>query len=111
MNKKKGIPRTALERVISQFRGKVETALNSSVQVILYGSYAREEETWDSDVDLLVIVPKLDKSALDKILEAAWEVGFEAGVVLSVIPVAQEELKTLAASPFLQAVQSEGIPL
>jgi predicted nucleotidyltransferase len=92
------------ERLICQFREKVEQVLHSPVQVILFGSYARDEETWDSDVDLLVIIPKLDKSTLDQILEAAWEVGFAAGVVFSIIPVAIEEMKTLAESPFLQAI-------
>ncbi len=68
-----------------------------------YGSYARGDETEESDIDLLVIVPKLDKGTLDLLLEVAWEVGFEAGVVFSVIPVAVEELEELAESPFINS--------
>lgn len=50
-----------------------------------------------------MIVPKLDKGTLDLLLEVAWEVGFEAGVVFSVIPVAVEELEELAESPFINS--------
>ena len=46
---------------------------------------------------------------LDLILEAAWEIGFEAGKVISVIPATFNEMKSLSASPFFQAVQKEGI--
>jgi hypothetical protein len=53
----------------------------------------------------------LDKQVLDVLLEVAWEVGFEAGIVLSVVPAAASQLKILAESPFFQAVQREGIRL
>jgi len=64
-----------------------------------------------SDIDVLVIVPKLTAETDALISEVAWEVSFEAGVVLSVVPVAQEELPLLKASPFFQTVQREGINL
>jgi predicted nucleotidyltransferase len=100
-----------LDRWVRQFRERLERALGASIQLVLFGSYARGEATEGSDVDLLVIVPTLNKKALDTILEIAWEVGFEAGTVFSVIPVAEEELKSLAESPFLQTVQREGVRL
>lgn len=58
---------------------------------------------------MLVIVPKLDAQTDVLISEVAWEVGFEAGAVLSVVPVAQDGLSLLKASPFFQTVQQEGI--
>ena len=80
--------------------------------VILFGSQARGEATDDSDVDVLVVLPNLDKSTLDTVLEIAWKVGFEAGKVISVIPATYEELDLLSSSsPFFQAVQREGIPV
>lgn len=111
MEKQKRISRIELQHSIRQFRKKVEETLHSPVEVILFGSYARGEETWDSDVDLLVIIPKMDKSTLDQILEIAWEIGFATGIVLSIIPITVQEMKILSQSPFLQAVQQEGIPL
>jgi predicted nucleotidyltransferase len=109
--KQSKIWKSEIEQWIRRFRERIEKLLNSPIQVILFGSYARGNETEGSDVDLLVVVPKLDKGTLDLLLEVAWEVSYEAGVVFSVIPVAVEELEKLAESPFLQKVQREGIRL
>ena len=45
--------RTMVERIVREFE---------PVQIILFGSQAREQARWDSDVDLLVVLP----SAPDK---------------------------------------------
>ena len=90
---------------------KLSAALGESIRVILFGSHARGEATDESDVDVLVVLPVLEKSTLDTVLEIAWEVGFEAGKVISVIPATSDELELLSASPFFQAVQREGIPV
>jgi len=74
------------------------------VEVILFGSQARGEATEESDIDVVVTVSKLNKKTLDLILEVAWEVGFEAGKVISVIPATFEEMERLSASPFFQAL-------
>lgn len=100
-----------VEQIVQEFRKRLVEKLGLPLQVILYGSYAREEATKESDVDVLVIVPVLDKRTDDIIGEIAWEVGFEAGVVLSVMPVSHSELPLLKASPFFQAIQREGILL
>ena len=103
--------KSGLEQWICQFRERTQKLLGAQVQVILFGSYARGEETEGSDVDLLVVVPRLDKKTLDVLLNVAWEIGYEAGVVFSVVPVAVDELERLAESPFFRTVQREGIRL
>ena len=86
-------------------------ALDEQVKVILFGSQARGDAVEDSDIDVLVLLRDLEKSTLDTVLEIAWEVGFEAGKVISVIPATPEEMALLSASPFFQAIQREGIPV
>ena len=108
---KVGLQNSGLGRWIWQFRKKVEKLLDAPVQITIFGSYSRGEETKGSGTDLLVVAPKLDKKTLDVLLDVAWEVGYEAGIVLSVIPVAVDEMAKLAESPFLRAVQREGIRL
>ncbi|MCL6613065.1 MAG: nucleotidyltransferase domain-containing protein [Firmicutes bacterium] len=98
-----------IEPWLKRFRERLEEEIDPSAQVVLFGSYARGEAVEGSDVDLLVILPKLDKSTLDLLLDVAWEVGFAAGLVFSVVPVAREEMGRLAASPFFQSVQAEGV--
>ncbi|NPV06808.1 MAG: nucleotidyltransferase domain-containing protein [Anaerolineae bacterium] len=100
-----------LERVLRELRRRLQEALGPSVRITLFGSYARGEATEGSDVDVLAVVPRLDKHTMDTILSIAWEVGFEAGLVFSLIPVAEDELGPLSESPFMRSVEREGIPL
>ncbi len=100
-----------IEQIVREFHQRVEQALGTPVKVVLFGSSARGEATEGSDIDVLVVVPVLDARVEDLIGDLAWEVGLNAGVVLAVVPVAQDELKVLSQSPFFQAVQREGIPL
>ena len=39
----------------------------------------------------------------------AWEVGFEAGKVISVVPATFKEMRRLSASPFFRAIEREDI--
>jgi predicted nucleotidyltransferase len=98
-------------QLAEELHEKLATALGESVGVILFGSQARGEASDESDVDVLVVLPDLEKSTLDTALDIAWEVGFEAGKVISVVPAASDELELLSASPFFRAVQREGIPV
>ena len=97
-------------RLAEQLHRLLLETLGEPVRVILFGSQARGEATTESDIDVLVLLPNLEKETLDLVLDTAWEVGFEAGRVISVVPAAFEEMDKLSASPFFQAVQREGIP-
>jgi len=92
-----------------RLRKRLLEALGEHLEVILFGSQARGEATAVSDIDVLVVIPSLEKKTLDLIIEAAWEVGFEAGKVISVIPATFEEMKTLSASPFFKAIKKQGV--
>jgi len=91
------------------FRTQLESRLHTPVEVVLIGSHARGEAEETSDIDLIAFVPELDRNTWRLLLDTAWEIGFKAGKVLSVIPVAAAEKDILAASPLLQVAQAEGI--
>lgn len=106
---KKLRPRVRALKLARKVRERLTRELGQPVEVIMFGSQARGDATKESDIDLLVVLPSLDSRVMELAFDVAWEIGFEAGKVISVIPAEKNELKRLAASPFYRAVQREGI--
>jgi predicted nucleotidyltransferase len=80
-------------------------------EVRVFGSRARGDATEESDLDLLVVVEKLDH-AIDKyISECAWEAGFPDDIVVMPIAITLETLKNspLRESIFIRTVYQEGV--
>ena len=81
-------------------------------EMSLYGSYARGEQTEDSDVDIALFVNKLDKKKRDKMISCVAKYELEIGKVLSVIEVENKKYKEwFKAMPFYRNIKKEGIAL
>lgn len=96
-------------QIAEELRQRLTNILGAEIQVTLFGSYARDEATDDSDIDVLTMLPDLEKNTLDIVFDIAWEIGFEAGKVIAVVPATHDEMSLLSISPFFQAVLKEGI--
>lgn len=83
------------------------------VEILLYGSYARNEETDQSDVDIVAIV-KENRLDLQKKLKIVWDIsadiGLENDVVVSptVVPFDEFE-KYREILPYYMNIEKEGI--
>lgn len=102
-------PRVRALKLAREVRKRLTKELGRSVQVIMFGSQARGDATKESDIDLLVILPSIDLASTRLASDVAWEVGFEAGKIISAIPDTREQMKRFAFLPFYRSIEQQGI--
>jgi hypothetical protein len=78
-------------------------------QVLLFGSWARGDAHPESDIDLLVVLDRVESvwEELRKMDPVLWRCSFENDTVISATPVARADLER-AAAPILIRAKAEG---
>jgi predicted nucleotidyltransferase len=77
---------------------------------VLYGSYARGEETPDSDIDVMVLSPLFDKDRRRKVGKL-WTLAWKVDARIEPVPVGEKRYKTDNVSPLLEMARREGVLL
>jgi predicted nucleotidyltransferase len=100
--------KTELDRIVSTLVG---TGLVS--KIILFGSYARGEETPDSDIDLCVLTPVKDRRAIDIGIDLRMKIWDIQKSPLDLLPYNQDEFTDRAnrRGSFQQLITEEGVVL
>jgi predicted nucleotidyltransferase len=82
-------------------------------KTIVFGSRARGDAGPDSDLDVLVLVEHLTPPMRRTISHCAWEVGFEAGVLIQTVVMTREQAEQgpEQSSLLMLAVKEEGVPV
>jgi predicted nucleotidyltransferase len=100
-----------------QIARKFKSLLQNKVklhQTILFGSRARGDADSESDMDILVVLaePRTPENR-DIVSDCAWQVGFDAGVVVVPIVVSRNDWENgpERASLLAIAVREEGVPI
>jgi len=101
---------TRVRPVLAALQQTLAERLGQAPRLILFGSYARGQATPWSDVDVCAVLPRWDADTLEAALDVAWEVGFEHGLIISLIPMTEDEWET-AWLPLAQTLRREGIVL
>lgn len=99
-----------VQSIVQRLQQELSQAFDNDIQVTLFGSQARGDATSESDIDVLAVLPDLSASSISVALDVAWAIGFDAGVVISLIPATKDELNTMNASLFFRAIHREGMP-
>jgi predicted nucleotidyltransferase len=94
----------------------LKNRLASAVSLVdfrVFGSRARGDADEYSDMDVFVEVERLDKSLKERIMDIAWEVGFENFLVIAPLIFSRDELENspLRASSIVKAIENEGVPV
>lgn len=79
-------------------------------KIILYGSFARDDATNDSDIDIAVVLKgKINKiKEIDNIHEIIYSLTIDYGELISINPMSEEELQD-TEWPLYYHIQNEGI--
>jgi predicted nucleotidyltransferase len=99
---------------LREFVGRVREDLGENVLAVkLFGSKARGDADPESDLDVLVVVGARRVESEDRILDIAFDVNLAHDVYISprVIEQAVFEHPVWRITPFVQALEREGVPL
>jgi predicted nucleotidyltransferase len=100
--------------ILQMIKQKVQEA-EPNATLILYGSYARGEETEDSDIDVLILIDReTEKLTWDERIEIAYPVNrieLETGTIISPVVYTKKGWANHMVTPFYENVNKEGIVL
>jgi len=105
--------KTFEREILERFKSLLLRKL-SVYKIVLFGSRARGESTEYSDMDVLVVLDKIDsESDMDYVSECAWESGFEHGIVIVPIVYTREKWENSPerSSLLALAIEREGVPI
>ena len=80
--------------------------------LVVYGSYARDEATEDSDLDLLLVYSTPVNASLEikRLVSLLADINLRYGMLLSVLPVSAAAYRE-SQGPFWRNVRREGVPV
>jgi len=98
---------------LRDFSARVRQAYGSRLsRLVLYGSRARGDAVWDSDVDVLVVLKAYDdfSAEVSTLSVLSGEILRDHGIVLSAMPASVKELEESEKTIF-QSVRREGVTI
>ena len=94
-------------------QGVVDLFSDSILAIILYGSVARNDNTDESDIDIVIIIKnEMDDATKEQFIHWSAELDLRYDRVVSIIDTQEENMeKWRNVLPFYQNIQKEGIIL
>lgn len=96
---------------LREFAARVRSRFPEA-RVWAFGSRARGDAEPDSDMDVCVVVDRLDEAGDRDIMAAAWEVGFPRDVVISTLAFSHDAFTAgpLSKNSVVQDIRRYGVP-
>ena len=94
-------------------QGVVDLFSDSILAIILYGSVARNDNTDESDIDIVIIIKnEMDDATKEQFIHWSAELDLRYERVVSIIDIQEENMEKWGnVLPFYQNIQKEGIIL
>jgi predicted nucleotidyltransferase len=95
---------------------KMKNSLAKDIPIIsfrIFGSCAREEEEFDSDMDVFIEVETLSQQVKNHIRYISWQLGLDTETVISPLIFSRDEIENspLRLSSIVQNILREGIAI
>lgn len=100
-----------IKRILAEIKECLKKIYGDTLkEVILYGSYARGDFINGSDIDIIILLEKMKEHIIEreKYFDAIWELSLEYDIVISIIPLKEEEYQTRNL-PLILNVKREGV--
>ncbi len=97
--------------IINEFKSEIKKLYGKNLKrIILYGSFARNENTKDSDIDLLIVLEEIIQPGreLDRMVDIITDINLKYDSLLSIYPISEKNYLTLK-SPLLMNIRKEGL--
>jgi predicted nucleotidyltransferase len=99
------------KKALQTFIGELESAYTQQPRILLIGSKARGDSSFNSDIDVLVILPKEDRFKRRNILTIASRVSLNYDVLLNPIIIGEARLKKQSDFSFYRNVAEDAVRL
>jgi len=112
MTENMAVPRAEIVPLLDEFKSELRKLYGSRLcEIILYGSWARNEANSDSDIDIAVVLKGEVRPGVEigRMIDVITELNLKYGVLLAVYPVSEQDYQTLK-SPLLLNLRREGVP-
>jgi predicted nucleotidyltransferase len=98
------------QEVLNVFAGRIRK-LYAEARIWAFGSRTRGSAEWDSDFDICIVLPRVDRIATQAIRRVAWEVGFDRDRVITTIIMEEDQFETgpMSESTIVEHILREGV--
>jgi len=96
-----------VELISKQFKQAIEEKYNI-VDMKLFGSSARGDFSKSSDIDIMVRLPKVDRTIEEELFDIAYDLELEYDCLIDVIVLPEDMIDSI---PLYQNIEKEGVAI
>ena len=96
-----------VELISKQFKQSIEEKYNI-VDMKLFGSSARGDFSKSSDIDIMVRLPKVDRTIEEELFDIAYDLELEYDCLIDVIVLPEDMIDSI---PLYQNIEKEGVAI
>jgi len=101
----------SIDPILTEFRSHAESLYGDRLKdIVIYGSWARNTATQQSDIDIAVVLKgDVDQGLeIDRLIDVVTDINLKHDVLLSIYPVSESNFNSVN-SPLLLNIRKEGI--